>query len=232
MPKRSPIIVRIAFAAWVGLLGSASLADDEVSNWNFDADKVDERPAGFYFDDTGRAPDGKWRVVDDDGNHVLAQLDRSRDKDRFALAVVEGSSFGDVRVSVRLKVVEGDVDKAGGVMWRYRDSENYFVARLDVGERNVRLFRIRDGNRVQFGVKEKLDVQPGQWYTLRVEHRGRDVKVYLDDEVILIERERHFRRAGRIGLWAIADSVIHFDELRAQELDRPDDDDDNDDDDR
>jgi hypothetical protein len=127
-----------------------------------------------------------------------------------------------------LKAVEGDVDQAGGVMWRYRDSENYLVARLDVSERNLRLSRVRDGNRVQFGLKEKLDVKLGQWYTLRVEHRGREVKVYLDDEVLIIERERHFRRPGRVGLWTIADSVVHFDDFQAERLDDPDDDDDDD----
>lgn len=208
------------------LLAGPLHAAERTSTWNFDDDQIDEKPVGFYFDETERAPDGKWRVVDDQGNQVLAQLDRSSDPGRYALAVVEDSKIEHIKISVRLKVVAGDVDQAGGVMWRYQDSENYLVARIDVGERNLRLSRVRDGNRVQFGVKEKLDLKLGQWYTLRVEHRGREVKVYLDDDILIIERERHFRRPGRVGLWTIADAVIHFDDFHAERLDDPDEDDD------
>ena len=205
--------------AWLVVALAAILHTSALAvTWNFDADELDKEPAGFYFDTTGRAHDGKWRVVDDEMQHVLAQLDRTHDPDRLALAVVEDSSIEHVKVSVRMKAVAGDLDQAGGVMWRYRDSENYFVARLDISERNVRLYRFRDGNRVQFGVKEKLDVNPGQWYTLRVEHRGDDVKVYLDDDILIIERERHFDRPGRVGLWTKSDSVMHFDDFQAEDL--------------
>jgi hypothetical protein len=33
------------------------------------------------------------------------------------------------------------------------------------------------------------------------------------------ERDRHFNRAGKIGLWTRADSVVYFDDLRVQDLD-------------
>jgi hypothetical protein len=127
-----------------------------------------------------------------------------------------------------MKAVEGDIDQAGGLVWRYRNSENYLVARLDISERNVRLYRFVRGNRVQFGVEKDLDVRLGQWYTLRIEHRGREIKVYLDDEVLFIERDRHFRRPGKIGLWTKSDSVIYFDDLEAKKLEDRDDDDDDD----
>jgi hypothetical protein len=196
--------------------------------WNFDMDEPGKKPEGFYFDETGRAPDGKWRVVEHEGNKVLAQLDENRDRDRYALAVVDDFALEHLRISVRIKAVEGDVDQDGGVMWRYRNSENYLVARLDIREKNVRLYRFVRGNRVQFGVEEGLDVQVGQWYTLRVEHRGRQIKVYLNDEVLFIERDRHFTRPGKVGLWTKSDSVVYFDDLEVKELDDPDDDDDDD----
>lgn len=187
--------------------------------WDFDRDAPGEKPRGFYFDETGQAPDGKWRVLEDEGGKVLAQLDESRDGDRYALAVVEDSSIKHVKVSVRIKAVKGDRDQAGGLMWRYRNSENYLVARLDISERNVRLYRFSRGHRVQFGVEENLDVELGKWYTLRVEHKGRKIKVYLDDDVLIVERDRHFTRPGRVGLWTKSDSVIYFDDLHAKDLD-------------
>jgi hypothetical protein len=213
------------------LLGTALLTGDERQwSWSFDKDAPGEPPKSFYFDETEDARPGKWQVKVDEGNHVLAQLDRTRDDERYALAVVENFSLKNVRVSVRMKAVEGELDQAGGVMWRYRNSENYLVARLDISERNVRLYRFVDGNRVQFGVKEDLDVAKGAWYELRVEHQGSEVKVYLDDEVLFIEGDRHFRRSGKIGLWAKSDSVMYFDDLTANDFDDDDDDDDDDND--
>jgi hypothetical protein len=209
---------------WLVLVLLAGMSCGEREwEWDFDKDDPGDKPKGFYFDETGRAPDGKWRVVEVEGGKVLAQLDESRDGDRYALAVVEDSSIEHIKVSVRLKAVKGERDQAGGLMWRYRNSENYLVARLDISERNIRLYRFVRGNRIQFGVEEDLDVQLGKWYTLRVEHKGREIKVYLDDDVVIVERDRHFTRPGRIGLWTKSDSVVYFDDLYAKNLDDDDD---------
>ena len=209
---------------WLALVLLAGMSCGEREwKWDFDKDDPGDKPKGFYFDETGRAPDGKWRVLEDEGRKVLAQLDESRDRDRYALAVVEDSSIEHIKVSVRLKAVKGERDQAGGVMWRYRNSENYLVARLDISERNIRLYRFVRGHRTQFGVEEDLDVELGKWYTLRVEHEGREIKVYLNDEVVIFARDRHFTRPGRIGLWTKSDSVVYFDDLYAKNLDDDDD---------
>ena len=187
-------------------------------NWSFEKDEVGKKPAGFYFEQTDKEHPAKWRIIDDDEHHVLARLDRVERRHHYSLAVVKDCAIDDVKASVRVKAVEGKLDQAGGLMWRYRNRENYLVARLDITERNVRLFRFVDGNRIQFGVAEGLDVKQGQWYTLRVEHRGPEVKVYLGDEVLFIERDRHFGKPGRIGLWAKSDSVVYFDDFQAERL--------------
>jgi hypothetical protein len=211
------------------LLGALLAPEQRQREWTFTDDKPGEKPAGFYFDETNDGPPGKWQVVDDGGNHVLAQLDEldeEFDDHRYTLAIVEDSRFEHVKLSVRIKAVRGKHDQSAGVVWRYRNSENYLVARLDVTERNVRLSRFRDGNRTGFGKEGDLDLKTGQWYTLRVEHRGREIKVYLDDEVLFIEHDRHFRRRpGKIGLWVKSDSVMYFDDLKVQNLEARDDED-------
>lgn len=187
--------------------------------WNFAKDAVGEKPDGFYFDTTRDKPPGRWEVLDDQGDQVLAQLDEKAEKWRFALAIVDDSSLEDVKLSVRIKAIKGTLDQSGGIVWRYRNSENYLLARLDVADGDVRLVRVRDGNSMPFGVKGNLDLKLDQWYTLRVEHRGREVKVYLDDDIVLIEHDKHFHRPGRIGLWTKADAVTYFDDLKAKNLD-------------
>lgn len=214
---------------FVLLLAGLLNGDARQWKWDFEKDVLGEKPAGFTFDTTRDAPAGKWEIVEDAGKHVLAQLDDRREKWRFALAVVEDTSLRNVKLSVRIKAIKGQLDQGGGLVWRYRDAENYLVARLDVTDGDVRLFRVSDGNTTPFGIKEDVDLKPGQWYTLRVEHQGCEIKVYLDEDIVIMKHEKHFDRPGKIGLWTKADSVMHFDDLKAKQLESDDDkDDDND----
>ena len=183
--------------------------------WSFDEESLDKEPRGFYFDTTNNRPDGKWRVIADGERRVVAQLDQGRDNNRLALAIVEGVEVEDVRLSAKIKVVAGKVEQSGGIVWRYRNSENYLFARIDSEEKNVRLYRVVDGNRIRFGGEDYKKLEPGRWYTLRIEHRGTRIKVYLNDEMLFDERDRHFVKPGKIGLWTKADSVVYFDDLHA-----------------
>jgi hypothetical protein len=209
---------RIACFLLPAVLGALASVQEASSSWDFSGDEVEKEPGGFYFDETDRAPAAKWRVVEHDGGRVLAQLDRSRGRNRSALAVVKDSRYEDLKLTVRIKAVEGSQDQSGGVVWRYRNSENYLLARLSVSGRNVRLYRVVRGNRVKFGEEDDLRLKPNTWYTLRVEHKGDRIKVYLNDDVLFVERDRHFRDAGKIGLWSGADSLTYFDDFRVQKL--------------
>ena len=195
--------------------------------WDFEKDAVGQTPAGFYFDTTREATDGKWEIVKDGESNVLAQTDRNRSEHRFALAVVRDASVEDLRLSVRLKSVEGEVDQTGGIIWRYRNSENYYLLRADVAERKVRLYRVVNGNRIQFAHEKDVKLAPNTWHLLKVEHDGDRIKAYLDDEMLFKAKDQTFHKPGKIGLWTQADAVTHFDDLKVEPLD--DDGDDHDD---
>jgi hypothetical protein len=193
-------------------------ADPLDRTWTFDGDGVDKEPTGFYFDTTNERPDGRWRIVQDGDRQVLAQLDKNPDEKRLALAVIKDVAVKDVRLSAKIKVISGEEEQAGGIVWRYKNSENYLVARIDPEEKNVRLFRVVDGHRVRFGGENYKKLALDRWYTLRIEHRGVMIKVYLDDEMLFDEKDRHFNKAGKVGLWTKADSVVYFDDLHVQDL--------------
>ena len=178
-------------------------------------------PPGFSFALTGGGGPVRWVVLEDPsspaGPKVLAETSRDRTDDRFPLAILEGVTARDVAVSVRFKPVSGTVDQAAGLVVRLRDARNYYIARANALEGNVRLYRVVDGRRIQFaGVDARIPRDRWQALGLRIE--GDRLAVSLDSRELFTATDRTFREPGRVGLWTKADSLTHFDALEVQPL--------------
>ena len=148
---------------------------------------------------------------------MLAETSKDRTSDRFPLAILEGVEARDVAVSVRFKPVSGTVDQAAGLAVRLRDPRNYYIARANALEDNVRLYRVVDGRRTQFAGAD-VRVPRDRWQTLRLRVEGDRFAVALDGRELFGATDRTFTEAGRVGLWTKADSLTHFAELSAEIL--------------
>ena len=65
-----------------------------------------------------------------------------------------------------------DVDQGGGIVWRYQDANNYYVARVNPLEENFRVYKVIAGQRKQLGTKEGLKAETGKWHTITIRHAG------------------------------------------------------------
>ena len=136
----------------------------------------------------------------------------------FGWAVLPASSLRDGFVQVRFKPISGREDQAGGAVWRWRDADNYYVARANALEDNVVAYKVVGGRRISiapvgtpdgtYGVKAK--VASGVWHTLRIEFQGAEASVIYDGGRLFTVRDDTFREPGRIGLWSKADSITEF----------------------
>ena len=109
-------------------------------------------PAGFSFARTGQGSEGKWTVTEDRtaaAGKVIEQISTDRTDYRFPLAIHESLSAANVDVEVRFKAVAGKTDQAGGIAVRLTDADNYYVARANALEDNVRFYRVVAGRREQ-----------------------------------------------------------------------------------
>ncbi|HEX7124418.1 MAG TPA: hypothetical protein VF406_01410 [Thermodesulfobacteriota bacterium] len=189
--------------------------------WNFDADRAGAPPAGFTLAKTDGGTEPRWviRAETDAASHpnVLAQLDADRTSGRFPVAVAHAPTLRDLRLSVRCKPVSGRVDQACGLVFRYRDANNYYVTRANALEDNVRLYYVRDGRRREIA-SWNGKVGANVWHELRAEARGDRFEVYWDGEKVLDAQDRTFPDAGRVGVWTKADSVTYFDDLKVEPL--------------
>lgn len=185
--------------------------------WSFDQDEIGKAPAGFEFAVTAKKQPGKWVVVKDGDNHVLAQMDRDKTPRRFAMALVKSSAYKDLKISVKAKPVAGEVEMVAGLVWRYQDADNYYVARWNAN--SVRVDRVVNGERQLLMPREATITSTAKtWYTLTVEHRGEHINVFLGRERVFEGQDTTYAKAGRIGVWVKADSLTYFDDLTAEEL--------------
>ena len=114
-------------------------------------------------------------------------------------------------ITVRLKAVAGELDRGGGLVWRAKDKDNYYIARYNPLEDNFRVYKVEAGKRTQL---QSARV-PGdtKWHTLRVTMSGTRITCYLDGTKHLETDDPTFPEAGKIGLWSKADAQSYFDDL-------------------
>ncbi len=181
---------------------------------DFEADAVGAPPNGFSFALTGQGKPGVWAVRKDDAAHgnVVEQSDADRTDYRFPVAVYNEFSATDVTLSVAFKALSGKGDQGAGLVWRYRDANNYYVTRCNALEDNCTIYRVVGGKRQAF-MNKGVKVATGAWHTLAVDARGDHFAVTFDGQPVLDARDTTFKEAGKVGLWTKADSVIAFDAL-------------------
>jgi hypothetical protein len=126
--------------------------------------------------------------------------------------VRRGSPIEDGFVEVRFKALAGSEDQAGGVVWRWKDGDNYYVARANALENNVSLYYTQNGRRITIKYVD-APVAAKTWHTLRVEFSGSRISVALNGKTYIDLQDEHVKGAGAVGLWTKADSVTAFDDF-------------------
>jgi hypothetical protein len=178
---------------------------------NFDSDPVGSPPPGWTAGVTGRGGH-RWTVDADVGApsppHVLKQSGRGD----LSWCVRSGTSLADGYVDVKFKALAGKEDQAGGVVWRWKDGDNYYVARANALEDNVSLYYTRDGRRNTIKYVD-APIAGNRWHTLRVEFSGTRIRVILDGKAYIEADDERIGGAGAVGVWTKADSVTAFDDF-------------------
>src|SRR6266481_2827874 len=168
------------------LIGIAITALASADAVNFDNFKVGAAPPGWTATQTGSGS-AKWTVEKDDSAPSQPNVLKQSGEATFPVCFKNDTSLKDGFVEVKFKPVSGKEDQAGGVIWRVKDANNYYIARANALEGNVVLYKTVNGKRTPldiigrrggYGVKEP--VASGQWHTLRVEFAGNHFKLSFD----------------------------------------------------
>jgi hypothetical protein len=220
--RRTSIVTIVAIiVSAVSLSAGPTWAQRAAAKLDFEGPQMGSVPPGFSPGLTGKGASPAWKVVDDPtapaGPRVVAETSGDRTNDRFPLLILDGFEARDVQVSVAFKPVSGRVDQAAGIVVRLKDANNYYIARANALEDNVRLYKVVGGKRSQFAGKD-VPIPSGLWETLGLDVQDDRFEVRLNGEILFEARDRTFKDTGKVGLWTKADSVTYFDDLRAEVL--------------
>lgn len=178
---------------------------------NFDDAKPGVPPVGWTTSQTGKGA-AKWSVEKDGSAPSKPNVLKQSGEATFPVCLKNDSQLKDGFVEVKFKLLAGEEDQCGGVVWRAQDADNYYVARANALEGNVRIYHFVKGKRTQFG-GINIKVPAGQWHTLRVNFSGAKFTVIFNGKTLIEAEDATFATAGQVGVWTKADSVTLFDDF-------------------
>jgi hypothetical protein len=194
-------------------IDAPAFAEGEIGMIQIEKMTVGKPPPEFSFARTGQGTPGEWTVVADPtakGGLAVEQTSTDTTDYRFPLAIHASWSAKNLRAEIRFKAVGGRIDRAGGIAVRIEDPDNYYIARANALENNVRFYRVVSGKRQQLGSAD-IRVTSGEWHTLALEAQGQRFSVTYNGAALFAVTDDTFTEPGGVALWTKADSVTRFD---------------------
>jgi hypothetical protein len=189
------------------LLSRAALA----GTINFDDATPGAAPSGWTATQTGKGQ-AKWTIEKDDSAPSKPNVLKQSGEATYPVCLKNDTSLQDGFVEVKLRPVSGREDQAGGLVWRAKDADNYYLARANALEDNVCIYYTVNGKRTE---KKRIEmkVSANEWHTLRVDFQGSRFMVTFDGKQAIEWNDETFKDAGKVGVWTKADSVTLFDDF-------------------
>ena len=178
---------------------------------NFDNVSIGSAPSGWTATLTGSG-NAKWTVEKDDTAPSKPNVLKQSGVATFPICFKNDTNLKDGFVEVKFKPISGKEDQAGGLIWRLKDANNYYVARANALEDNVTIYHTINGKRTE-KKRAGMKVPPNAWHTLRVDFQGNHFVVTYDGKKAIEWDDDTFKDAGKVGVWTKADSVTVFDDF-------------------
>ena len=178
-------------------------------DYGFDGDAPGQSPPGWRAGVTGRGSP-VWQVKQDPSAPSKPNVLQQSGRAPLPWCVKNDVALADGFVEVRFRPISGREDQAGGVVWRWKDGDNYYVARANALENNVSLYHTTAGSRRTIEYRD-APVAKDAWHTLRVDFKDAAIRVSLDGKAYIDLQDTHIQGVGRAGVWTKADSVTLFD---------------------
>jgi hypothetical protein len=210
----APRVPLVASAIAVAVVSAAAF--QEPTLFTFDHLSAATLPAGFTTASFRQPEPGRWAISRLDAGGALHHA-AVPGVMGWSLALAPAAPAAAFRVTARVRLSGGN--RAGGLVWHYQDARNFMAAVLDLGDGDLELFRVSDGNRIRLEDRDGLELDALAWHTLRVIAGGGKTTVSIGGiRVLDWDERRSGARMGRVGVLAHGRADAAFDDLRVEPL--------------
>lgn len=163
-------------------------------------------------------PLATWQLQNDatgpGGAPVLALTKANHDNDStINLLWNRRGGFLNGGLEFRMKAQGGQKARGGGVVWRVRDKNNYYMALADTQASVLNLYSVKEGTLQSLG-QRSYDASGQEWITLRIETWGEQIAVGINGRKVIDLKDSTFLRPGGIGYCTRADATTSFTPIR------------------
>ncbi len=192
--------------------------------FNFDRDALGKPPEHFTLASDGEASGIHWGIARDPNApsppNVLVQIGAGKPGDNFALALLQNIAMDHGELAVRVKALTDQEDQAAGLVYHYKDPQNYDVIEANIREDSCSLYRVKRGKRKLIGTQQII-ITPMVWHELRITFSKGFYTALVGNELVLGGKDKPGQSPGLVGLWTPARAQIAFDDFRVSKTETP-----------
>lgn len=197
--------------------------DEEELKVDFEDMAAGSVPEGCLIAETaGEGKIGKWQVMEMEdapsGKKVFALVETKNSGHTFNLAIAEEVHVKDLEIEVKVKALSGEEDQGGGPIWRVKDADNYYIARWNPLENNLRVYCVKEGRRKQLA-SANVEADPKTWHEIEIAMVGNKIEADFDGNKLIEITDDTFTEAGMAGVWTKADAATAFDDFEVEDPD-------------
>src|SRR5260370_22944819 len=130
--------MKTSICTMIAMTMAAGLAASETVN--FDDMKPGAPPPGWTATRTGSGT-AKWAVEKDNSAPSKPNVLKQSGQATFPVCFTNDTNIKNGFVEVKFKPVSGREDQAGGVIWRCKDKDNFYIFRANANENNGVLYK-------------------------------------------------------------------------------------------
>lgn len=143
---------------------------------------------------------------------ALVEVTRQAIQNRFPLCIADRPVAKNAEVVLSFVAHVGGLARAAGIVLRFADPQDFYVAEADALAGSVRLLRVVNGERREIAGRA-APLVAGKAHTLKIKAIDNDFAVALDGKVLFEARDSGIAAPGRFGIWSRADSLTSFGDL-------------------
>ena len=184
-------------------------------SFNYETQKCENIATHYFIEDfeegkTSISKKENWKIVDDQGDKVLDCPGKKINGVEHDWANFGSSDWANYELELNFKLVENLM--GFGFHFFSKGEQGYIV---DIRDRKITLKKGSQQSREEI-ILEPFDFKLNEWYVLKTEKTGSNIKIYIGDTMVLEYADNQPLDAGLLRIETFGDGHVRLDDISIQ----------------